>query len=86
MASHLPPPENRGGGAAATAFQHRGELRVDGARAAVEELQRGHCLIGCQVVDDSPWQLLVSVPAGRPARPAPTASRGGMEPTVVGQS
>ena len=66
---NMPPPENRGGGAAATAFQHRHELRVDGARATVEELQRGHCLIGRPVVDDRPWKLSATITAGQVARP-----------------
>ncbi len=57
-------------GAWRTTLRGRGrELRVDGARAVVEELQRGRRPIGRLVIDDRPRQLLGSVLTGRGVRP-----------------
>ena len=51
-------------------IQHCRELRIDGARTAVEELQSGHRPIRRLVIDDRPRQLLISVLAMRPTRAA----------------
>jgi hypothetical protein len=69
MASHLPPPGKPRRRCRGDCVQHRRELRVDGTRTTVEELQSRHGPIRRLVINDRPRQLLVRVLARRAVRP-----------------